>query len=209
MDSYVSHTLSVAYTVESAQAALQLGPVQYVCNVCGRTHTSEEPPPRNCILARIRQAGKSSWAGSALPALAKAVGLLAAELGYAGSCAMARMQQDAYLATQDLVGVVYPAARIVALLSSNLSLHVTLSNLKGASETNWLGVSGRRGSSWALMVQPDSAHREILRAAGLHLRRVQWPPTHVADACGGKVRQAYDDFLTAIERFAAVHLGLD
>lgn len=198
-----------SYTVESAQAALQLGPVQYVCNVCGQPHTSDEPPPRNCILARIRQAGKSSWAGSALPALAKAVGLLAAELGYAGSRAMARMQQDAYLATQDLVGVVYPAARIVALFSSNLLLSVTLADTKGLPQTSWLRASGCGNSSWALMAGLDCAHREILRAAGLHLRSVQWPPTHTADICGSKARQAYDDFLTAIERFAAVHLGLD
>lgn len=198
-----------SYTVESAQAALQLGPVEYVCNVCGQTHTSEEPPPRNCILARIRQAGKSSWAGSALPALAKAVGLLAAELGYAGSRAMARMQQDAYIATEDLVGVVYPAARIVALLSSNLLLSVTLADFKGLPQTSWLRASGCSNSSWALMAGLDCAHREILRAVGLHLRSVQWPSTHAADICGSKVRQAYDGFLAAIERFAAVDLGLD
>lgn len=195
--------LPITYTVESAQAALQLGPVEYVCNVCGRTHVSEKPPPCYCIVARIRSAGKSSWAGGALDALAGAAGRLVTELCDARTRAMGRMHTDVYYTAVDLIDIVYPEAHIISLLSTNSLLHTVVANSKASSQTTWLYASktldelavrvklrGRHFNnlSWALMAEPDCVHREILRIVRLHLCSVQWPPAHAADTCGSKTR---------------------
>ena len=200
-----------SYTVESAQAALQLGPVQYVCNVCGQPHTSDEPPPRNCIAARVRLAGKSSWADDAMHALGAATAWLVAELCNVRRYAIVCMLQEGacdtrnvYNAVEDLITIVYPEAFIVFLLSSR-PLLVTLAELKALPQASWLSIY--MNSSWALMAEPHCVHREIIRVVRFHLRCVQWPAA--ADVYDDALRQAYDGFLVAIELFAGRCHGIE
>ena len=188
--------LSAARTVESAQAALQLGPVEYVCNACGETHVSNQPLPRHCFSRRIdfalasaRETGEYDAAGRAMAALLNA--LLDA----------APRQSVAWISVAWIMACLERPASILAALCDDPRLH-DVADCRSASRKASVRLALFGSPAWLLMSDPSHANQEVMRIVRQYLcdagRSLSHGQLHMhvmrdqAASCGAEVLAAYD-----------------
>lgn len=204
------------HTVESARAALALGPVAYRCNVCGETHVADGLYPQACVHERLRRALRPTGAprefdgvGRAFVQLIMAIDVEAygkrPPIGYWVTAG------NAY--AQELVDMLRVPECAVFVATGRTTRPVPTAARDGCV---CLARSiARRGGdlTWMLMAEPRDADREIVRETARHMsdesRLFDCGPTrmkHLRDLvriCGGDVAQAYRELQAELGRLAA------
>lgn len=166
------------FTLESARAALALGPVRYECNVCGMAHTAGGTNVRSCIQAKLADVSfdlRATGAFSSLKAAYHRFHEAAVQLGMESNVAANTvdpisyndpLRREAWALITDIVeqgALLLIAAGHVGVVSS-LSVQSAIEAVELARAMSWFARRWPGENwSWMLMAPAEKANMEIAR----------------------------------------------
>lgn len=213
---------TTVFTLESARAALKLGPVTYRCNACGKIHNVKQGCPTRCLEDRIRSAFDSPES----VAVFKSTSLALVEFVEAFEDSASRSFESVSSSFETGLAEMF----LVSSLYDSLSVLIAACGLVGDPRLKrWktvhkgyavlivspLARCGLRGLSdldWILMADPPDANREIVRLTCAYLANdCSWPSSDLPafDMCAPRVVQSYHVLRSKLNELVAKRNEVD